>query len=48
MASYFSQAPSSNVTGINSILAPASDDDKNQPPADAATRIADFVRVRLE
>ncbi|CAK9784060.1 hypothetical protein CC85DRAFT_325056 [Cutaneotrichosporon oleaginosum] len=33
-----------NATGVNNIPAPASDDDKNVPPPDAATRIADFVR----
>lgn len=48
MASFFSSNgnANSNVTGINDIPAPASDDDKNRPPADAATRITDFVRVR--
>lgn len=44
----FFGAPSNNTnnaTGTNNIPAPASDDDKNVPPPDAATRIADFVRV---
>jgi hypothetical protein len=38
-------APSNNATGVNNIPAPASDEDKNVPPPDAATRIRDFVRV---
>ncbi|BEI81744.1 hypothetical protein CcaverHIS002_0209040 [Cutaneotrichosporon cavernicola] len=40
----FFAAPSSNVTGANNIPPPASDEDKNAPAPDAATRIADFVR----
>lgn len=43
--SIFGAPSGKNVTGVNNIPAPASDDDKNVPPPDAATRIADFVRV---
>ncbi|GMK54158.1 hypothetical protein CspeluHIS016_0107440 [Cutaneotrichosporon spelunceum] len=43
--SFFSAAgTSNNATGANNIPAPASDDDKNVPQADAATRIKDFVK----
>lgn len=49
MASFFggSQSSKDNVTGINNIPAPESDEDKNAPPPDAASRIVDFVKVSV-